>query len=38
MFNSRYCHGKCFFGDDDSQNMFVYQPNFNVRIKIKQRH
>ena len=36
MFNSRYCHGKCFFGDDDSQNMFVYQPNFNMwELKLK---
>ena len=29
-FNSSYFHGKIFFGDDGSQNMFVYQPTLDT--------
>ena len=32
-FNSSYFHGKIFFGYDGSQNIFVYHPKINVRVK-----
>ena len=29
-FDSSQFHGKTFFGDNGSQNMFVYEPRFNT--------
>ena len=34
-FNSNYFHGKIFFGDDGSQNMFVYQLDNTWYVGVK---